>query len=562
MPPADPTRTLGQLLDELGPRLTLLAGAADDLAREVDRVVVWMPGQPVPAEKGTLLVCPVVASFAGLVELAGGHGPRRRVVPRMVVIWPHEQAERTLAEGAGHVVVVAAADADLAELISDIVRSAGRQDSAAARRLAALQRSLTQALGEADPVPALAGRLSKVCNAAVALIDLHGGQQHATGPLPLALLHQEIRRVDVETQTFDVQGWRGVAVRVANPVVEGAAYGWTVAAARRPGFPDPYAMSAVQVASALVETSLRIELVTRRQDRAVRSALLEQAVSLTVQRDDRELSGRIAGLGVSFDQELRAVAVRQQRPTRGGGAQALETLADSLVELFTRADVAHLVTVRDKGVAVLVQASADAVRTLLLACPARSLPLHVGIGRAVASVGDVADSYHDALLAIQAQRHRPSDTWIVAYEDFDFATRLFAEVGLDRMAAWADGFLAPLEGRKALLEGLITFFEHDQNINAAAEAIDIHHNSLRYRLAKVEELLDVTLRDPAAVSSVFLALTAQKMARPHLDLALGPRGRRAVGAAIGADVDAPSSATRAPNAPSERGVGVAVGPDR
>ena len=57
------------------------------------------------------------------------------------------------------------------------------------------------------------------------------------------------------------------------------------------------------------------------------------------------------------------------------------------------------------------------------------------------------------------------------------------------------------------------FFAHSQNMNAAADALSIDHNSLRYRLAKVEELLNVSLRDPAAVSSLFLALTARELER-------------------------------------------------
>ncbi|MFG2732334.1 PucR family transcriptional regulator [Streptomyces canus] len=90
----------------------------------------------------------------------------------------------------------------------------------------------------------------------------------------------------------------------------------------------------------------------------------------------------------------------------------------------------------------------------------------------------------------------------MANEDFDFATRLFADVGLERMVAWAEDFLKPLANRANLLAGLRSYFENDQNINVAAEALTIHHNSLRYRLTKVEELLSVNLKQPAAISWV------------------------------------------------------------
>jgi sugar diacid utilization regulator len=96
----------------------------------------------------------------------------------------------------------------------------------------------------------------------------------------------------------------------------------------------------------------------------------------------------------------------------------------------------------------------------------------------------------------------------MTYEDFDFATRLFADVGLDRMVEWANDFLSPLAERDTLMDGLRAYFEADQNINLAAESLNIHHNSLRYRLSKVEELLTINLKQPASVSSIFLALTA------------------------------------------------------
>jgi sugar diacid utilization regulator len=139
--------------------------------------------------------------------------------------------------------------------------------------------------------------------------------------------------------------------------------------------------------------------------------------------------------------------------------------------------------------------------------------LHVGIGRSLTAVDGVVDSYHDAQLAVRTLRQSAERRKVMSYEDFDFATRLFADVGLERMVAWAEDFLRPLSDKENLLQGLRAFFENDQNINVAAEALSIHHNSLRYRLSKVEKLLTINLKQPAAVSSVFLALTAIDLTR-------------------------------------------------
>jgi hypothetical protein len=128
------------------------------------------------------------------------------------------------------------------------------------------------------------------------------------------------------------------------------------------------------------------------------------------------------------------------------------------------------------------------------------------------------------------------------------------------MTRWAQDFLSPLEERDALLDGLRSFLEHDQNINVAATALNIHHNSLRYRLAKVEELLQASLRDPATISSVFLALTALDMAQVGGRRSL-PGGARK-GTHVVADIEAPRAAAGWSDAGEQSGPGVVLSPDR
>ena len=43
----------------------------------------------------------------------------------------------------------------------------------------------------------------------------------------------------------------------------------------------------------------------------------------------------------------------------------------------------------------------------------------------------------------------------------------------------------------------------------AAQAMHLHHNSLRYRLSRAEQLLGRSLKDPATIASVYFALTAR-----------------------------------------------------
>jgi sugar diacid utilization regulator len=237
---------------------------------------------------------------------------------------------------------------------------------------------------------------------------------------------------------------------------------------------------------------------------------------MRLERQDAELAARVAGLGIDFEQETRVVvSAFATTPRAGSRQQASELLMEQLGQLLATAGYPSLLTARADGVTMLVQCSVGSVQRMISRAQDRLPGLLVGIGRATGSVDFVVDSYHDAQLAVRTLRRVSPQQSVMAYEDFDFATRLFSDVGMDRMVAWAEDFLKPLSGRDNLLVGLRAYFEHDQNINLAADALSMHHNSLRYRLGKVEELLTINLKQPAAISSLFLALTAIDLTRQH-----------------------------------------------
>ena len=80
--------------------------------------------------------------------------------------------------------------------------------------------------------------------------------------------------------------------------------------------------------------------------------------------------------------------------------------------------------------------------------------------------------------------------------------------------------------------------------------------SLRYRLAKVEDILGVSLREPAALSSLFLALAALEHdgVAPAVPSGVGRRQTPA-------DVDAPYAFQSFADPSADR-LGVVYGPER
>jgi DNA-binding PucR family transcriptional regulator len=57
-----------------------------------------------------------------------------------------------------------------------------------------------------------------------------------------------------------------------------------------------------------------------------------------------------------------------------------------------------------------------------------------------------------------------------------------------------------------LLETLKTYLENECELRATASSLHIHYNTLRYRLERIEEILQVNLSDPATRQKLRLAL--------------------------------------------------------
>ncbi|MDX3640509.1 PucR family transcriptional regulator [Streptomyces sp. MB09-02B] len=548
---------LGTILSDLGSSVQLLSTNTVDLTRPVHGAVVWVPGDPVPEDTARVVVCTGLrAGVQDAFPLLDAKGSR---VILLCDASDDAEALSSELELTGDD-IVGLVGLGAGEAVSCVTRSGHSAEEAVSRRLGSLQRSLSLALADPTPIPTLLNRLKRVCNATAALIDRHGEILYATGPVPRTLLFTEISSTRADTQTLTIDGWYGLAARIADPSSPQTHTGWLLVISRHPGFPDGYATSAVHVAASLVETNQRMGILVRQQERAVRAAVLEQTLALRRERHDAELAARVAGLGITFDSEARVgVASFARSPRSEQRQQAADTLANTMSRLLAEAGHPALITARGDGVTFLVQCGVTALQRLLAADHNDLSSLQIGIGRPVSAVGFVVDSYHDAQLAVRTLRRVAQEQQLMAYEDFDFATRLFADVGLDRMVAWAKDFLRPLAERGNLLAGLRSYVEHDQNINVAAEALSIHHNSLRYRLAKVEELLTINLKQPAAISSVFLALTAVDLTR-QADT-LRPRATRSHDELPVGEIGSAQGATQF-GSEGHGGLGVIFDPDR
>jgi sugar diacid utilization regulator len=126
-----------------------------------------------------------------------------------------------------------------------------------------------------------------------------------------------------------------------------------------------------------------------------------------------------------------------------------------------------------------------------------------GLGRVCHALGDYAESYREAELALEVARASPEGPRLRTYEDLGFYGLIARAVAPATLDALAQRVLEPLVRSDArtgaqYLRTLAAFLQSDRRLKPAAAALHVHVNTLRYRLARIEQLLGVDLEDVEA----------------------------------------------------------------
>lgn len=148
--------------------------------------------------------------------------------------------------------------------------------------------------------------------------------------------------------------------------------------------------------------------------------------------------------------------------------------------------------------------------------PGRGAELDRALAHTVAGVGpaveaaDAARSFRRAVAALGLAEDRGLEGAVRA-EDHRAALLLRADPEL--VAEMAERRLAPLAGqselsRRRLTSTLLAWLRHDGSVPAAAAELDVHAQTVRYRLNRLRELFGAQLDDPDARFELELALRA------------------------------------------------------
>jgi len=136
--------------------------------------------------------------------------------------------------------------------------------------------------------------------------------------------------------------------------------------------------------------------------------------------------------------------------------------------------------------------------------------LYAGCGKLYPSASLLYRSYQEAKTALELGRLFKMGTEVVFFDEAG-AVRLFYNQGEQELDEFFMEALGPVvdydrERNSNLLESLWQYFVHAKDLASAASHLCVHPNTMRYRLKKVEELLEIDLNDAETGFNIYAAL--------------------------------------------------------
>lgn len=367
----------------------------------------------------------------------------------------------------------------------------------ALQRLSSLQLYLMDALEEEDPRRAVIERLAAFVDATVTLFSSNGRVIEATGPAPTEEIWHEITSRPAALVQFEDTGWEAVATPLRSDREDVA---WLAVSTSHSHPMARVTRAAVRATAPMLAALARLEDMTGSQERAIRGAVLDALLARTHDPDNGSLAARAAALGIDCSLPASVVLVSPD-------AGARPTLRPALESALRGRSLPFLVSSHDEACVLLVQAALKDIQAAVGEALAVHPEASAGMGRPVTSIAAVPDSLRDAEIALQRTRADPVRR-MLAFQDFDLATLVATEVCTERLMPKVDEIIGVLLANQGLFDAVVAYFEHDLDIMRTSEAMHLHHNSLRYRLGRVEHFLGRSLKDPATIASLYIALAA------------------------------------------------------
>jgi PucR family transcriptional regulator, purine catabolism regulatory protein len=414
----------------------------------------------------------------------------------------HDRPPRSLVDEAGRrelPLVTVPLETPFREIVSFVARATASPDLGALRRVTAMEHVLLDALHESEPERAVVARLASVLDGAqAAYLDLAGRPVITTAPR-VAWDAVTPSGDGAATAERDVGGRCALAV----PVLRDAApIGWVAVLLARGGPGRPVARSVARTAAEL----LALVAVTRDSAARERSAR-RRRLGLRVLRHahgeaDPGLAAELAGDGLDFTRPCHVVALAAMPAADPPASQRLDALEDALAsagDVVLAAGGAHVVA--------LVQGDVERLEAALRA-RAQLAGLRAGVSNAISGPDGLGTGIGEARLALAVALG--GEQQVRRHAGLDPAVALLGAAPPAARARLREA-LAALDPHPRLRAAVGAYLDAGLDLGRAARSLGLHRNSLRYRLDRAERLLGAGLRDVGTVTTLHLAVLAERL---------------------------------------------------
>jgi Regulator of polyketide synthase expression len=143
------------------------------------------------------------------------------------------------------------------------------------------------------------------------------------------------------------------------------------------------------------------------------------------------------------------------------------------------------------------------------------MSVSVGIGNSYKDLKMMKQSLNEAELAIDSAKCQGLDDTITRYKDIGIYSLLFSVENRSILQNYFSEVLGPISGAdnkdNNLIEILEMYLNENCNITVTAEKLFLHRNTLKYKIKKIEELLNCDLRNFNDCIKVKIALDIGKI---------------------------------------------------
>lgn len=373
------------------------------------------------------------------------------------------------------------------------------------RRVMAMQKFLMDALQLDEPEPAIVDRLAAMLEADVLLFGTDGSTIRKVGRTDPADVVDILGGGDDTLVEAEVRGRRVLGLPITT---ERSWAGWLAVVLPRGPFGERLGKPVLRSAAQLLGLVAHVRHLGTGDERQRRAEVLLASLDNPEGEQVIALDHKARALGLDFSAPARSVVWGPRADRAPLSPENVDEAVQSLEASLAAGQLQFLVAPLDDRIAAVVQGEEDVVAELLVKRSAE-LGLAAGVGRSIRTLGDVPQSLADARLALE---HACDNQLALArFDDLDPASWLLASCDQDVAGEKVVALLEPLREQQALLETLRTYFAVDMNVAEAARRLNVHRNTLRYRLARIEELLAVRLHSPHTIANLHLALLTERL---------------------------------------------------